>query len=93
MMRELIDPVLEKGKRDRDMILKLEQDDVKLVDRIHQLETAVYKLKEDGGKTKFDEIAEDILAVEIKQRELKETLTDRIDNFIQKTEAYNFEID
>jgi len=35
MMRELIDPVLEKGKRDRDMILKLEQDDVKLVDRIH----------------------------------------------------------
>ena len=66
MMRELIDPVLEKGKRDRDMILKLEQDDGKLVERIDQLETAVYKLKEGGGKTKFDEIAEDILGVEIK---------------------------
>ena len=53
----------------------------------------MYKLKRSGGKNKFDEIADDILAVETKQRELKEKLTDRIDNFIHKTEAYNFQID
>jgi len=37
-----------------------------MLDRIHMLETAVYKLKEEGGKTKFDEIADEILACEVK---------------------------
>ena len=93
MMRDLLEPVLQKGQKDRELILQLEKAEDGLVERIDMLETAVYKLNEGGGKTKFDEIADQILACEVKQRELKEHLTDRIDNFIRKTEAYNFEID
>ena len=49
-MRDLIEPVLHKGKEDRDMILRLEAVDEKIHERLDLLETAVYNYAEKGGK-------------------------------------------
>jgi len=65
-MRDLIDPMLTKGQKDREMILTLEKEDLKMADRLNQLEMAVYKIDTQGGKTKFDEIADRFLEIEIK---------------------------
>ena len=65
-MRELIDPILHKGQKDREMILVLEKMDLKINERLHLLEMAVYKMETKGGKTKFDEISDRFLEVEIK---------------------------
>ncbi len=54
LMRELLDPMLNKGQKDREMILQLEKEDQKFEDRINLLEMAVYKQETTGGKTKFD---------------------------------------
>ena len=48
------------------MILCLEKMDLKINERLHLLEMAVYKMETKGGKTKFDEIADRFLEVEIK---------------------------
>jgi len=66
LMRDLIDPMLTKGQKDREMILTLEKEDLKMADRLNQLEMAVYKIDTQGGKTKFDEIADRFLEIEIK---------------------------
>ena len=65
-MRDLVEPMLHKGKEDRDMILRLEAVDKKIHERLELLEMATFRMKEKGGKTKFDEIAERFVANEIK---------------------------
>lgn len=47
------------------MILKLARVDEGLAAKVELLEMAVYKMKSKGGKTKFDEIAEKFLEVEM----------------------------
>ena len=53
-MRELMNPLLDKGSKDRKMIMVLEKEGEKTNDRINLLEMAVYKMDTKGGKTKFD---------------------------------------
>jgi len=65
-MRELMEPFLHKGYKDREMILCLEKEDDKIKERVNLLEMAVYKMdSQGGGNTKFDEIADRFLEVEI----------------------------
>jgi len=64
-MRELIEPFIDKGYKDREMIMCLEKEDEKMKERLNLLETAVYKMDSSGGKTKFDQIADGFLEVEI----------------------------
>ena len=42
LMRELIEPVLEKGLKDRELIIEKEKDLEKAVERINLLETSVF---------------------------------------------------
>lgn len=92
-MRELIEPILHKGQKDREMILVLEKMDEKIDKRLELLEMAVYKMKTKGGKTKFDEIADRFLEAEITSRNFKENLQDQIRNFTAKINDYVFQID
>jgi hypothetical protein len=68
LMRELLEPVLHKGQNDREMILRLEKEDEKFDDRCNLLEMAVYNKQTEGGKTKFDQIEERMLELEIKMK-------------------------
>ena len=68
IIRDLMEPVLQKGLNDRNMILGLEKEDQNLDDRINLLEMAVYNKQTQGGKTKFDKIEERMLEVEIQMR-------------------------
>ena len=68
LMRELMDPVLTKGQKDREMIFQLEKEDQKFEERINLLEMAVYKQDTEGGNTKFDQIDDKIMNVGINLR-------------------------
>ena len=93
IIRDLMEPVLQKGLNDRNMILGLEKEDQNLDDRINLLEMAVYNKQTQGGKTKFDKIEERMLEVEIQMRAQRENLQDQIDNFTAKINGYVFELD
>ena len=54
LIRELLEPILTKGQKDRELIMHLETEDAKFEERINLLEMAVYKQNTTGGKTKFD---------------------------------------
>ena len=75
-MRDLLEPVLHKGKEDRDMILRLEAVDEKIHERLDLLEMAVYNYKEKGGQNKFDEIAERFTRNAVESRSFKEAVED-----------------
>ena len=84
-MRDLLEPFLHKGFRDREMLLCLEKEDDKMNERLNLLEMAVYKMhSSENGKTKFDEISDRFLEVEIQYRHLKENLDDKLTNFSAK---------
>jgi len=57
-------PLMDKGSKDREMILTLEKEGEKINSRINQLEIAVYKMDTKGGKTKFDQIDDRFLDME-----------------------------
>ena len=92
-MRKLIEPIMTKGSKDREMILVLEKEDDKINERLNLLEMAVYKMDSKGGKTKFDEIEDRFLDNEIKMRVFFERLDDKMNNFMTRMEDYVFEID
>ncbi len=59
-------------------------------ERLNLLEMAVYKLKTQGEKTKFDEIDDKLVDFQIQLRDVKENLEDKIGNFTNKIEDYVF---
>ena len=71
LMRELQEPVLQKGQKDREFILALEKADQAFDERVNLLEMAVYNKATKDGKTKFDQIEERMLEVEIKMKTLQ----------------------
>ena len=92
-MKELIEPILHKGQKDREMILVLEKEDEKINERINLLEMAVYKIESQTGRTKFDEINDRFHEVDVKMRSQKENTEDELKNFTDKINGYVFEID
>ena len=92
-MRDLLEPVLFKGKEDRDLILNLEAVDVKILERLDLLEMAVYNYKEKGGQNKFDEIADRFSRGALETRTFREKVDDDIKNFTDKVNKYLFTID
>ena len=93
IIRDLLDPVHNKGVKDRELIFNLDRVDKKLEERIELLEMAVYKKEPDTGRTKFDELEDRIIEAEIKLRNQKEDLEDRIENFTKNIENYCFKMD
>ena len=93
-MRELMEPMLAKGQKDREMIYSLEQVDLKIYDRIELLEMAVFRTgKENLGRTLFDEMDSKILAQSIALETQKVDIQNKIDNFTTKVENRSFEIE
>ena len=68
MMRELVEPIIVKGKNDREMILKLQKQEEDFFNRIEFLEKAVYKKDPETGATLFDKVEEKVLQMEIEIR-------------------------
>ena len=64
-MRELLEPVIYKGKVDREMIFKLEKTDADVEKRIDLLEQAVYNKNAETGTTMFDDMEEKLLNMDI----------------------------
>ena len=54
LLRDLLEPMLHKGKVDREMIFRLEKQDQAVEKRIDLLEEAVWKKDTESGDTLFD---------------------------------------
>ncbi len=65
LMRELIEPILNKGQKDREMILQLEKVDTDYEERLNILEASVFNKQLMNQRTKFDEIEEKFLETNI----------------------------
>jgi hypothetical protein len=64
LMRELIEPMLEKGLKDRELIISQEKDMEKQSDRIDLLETSVFKKDTKTGRNKFNEYDEKLIKIQ-----------------------------
>jgi hypothetical protein len=97
LMRELIEPVIEKGQKDREMIMRLEMGQQKFADRVDLIEEACYnqKSKREGQvqKSKFDYIEDKIVQLEIKQGQMHEETQDTLKSFLRQLNEYKFLID
>ena len=62
-MRELIEPILEKGLKDRELIIEQEKDIEKQSDRIDLLETSVFQKDTKTGRNKFTEYDEKFIKI------------------------------
>jgi hypothetical protein len=63
LMRELIEPILEKGLKDRELIIEQEKDIEKQSDRIDLLETSVFQKDTKTGRNKFTEYDEKFIKI------------------------------
>jgi len=63
LMRELIEPMLEKGLKDRELIISQEKDMEKQSDRIDLLETSVFQKDTKTGRNKFNEYDEKLIKI------------------------------
>ena len=54
LLRDLLEPMIHKGKVDREMIFRLEKQDEGFEARIDLLEEAVWKKDTESGQTLFD---------------------------------------
>jgi hypothetical protein len=64
LMRELIEPMLEKGLKDRELIISQEKDMEKQSDRIDLLETSVFQKDTKTGRNKFNEYDEKLIKIQ-----------------------------
>lgn len=65
-----------------------------MLGRLELLEMTVYKkTSKESSRTKFDELEDKFLDVQIAQRIFKEDQQDQINNFRTKVEAFVFEIE
>ena len=62
-MRELIEPMLEKGLKDRELIISQEKDMEKQSDRIDLLETSLFQKDTKTGRNKFNEYDEKLIKI------------------------------
>jgi hypothetical protein len=60
-MRELIEPVLNKGQKDREMIMHLQRVDEEYESRINLIEQAVFEKNLINQRTRFDDIDDKFL--------------------------------
>ena len=60
-MRELIEPVLNKVQKDREIILLLQKTDEDYEQRINLLEQSIFEKKLLNQRTKFDDIDDKLL--------------------------------
>ena len=93
LMRELIEPILNKGQKDREMILQLEKVDNDYEERLNILEASVFNKQLMNQRTKFDEIEEKFLETNILLAKLKDSMQSQIDDFTMKVNNYCFTID
>ena len=61
LMRELIEPVLNKGQKDREMIMILQRTDDDFESRLNLIEQAVFEKQIINQRTKFDDISDKFL--------------------------------
>ena len=83
---EIIEPIVFKSLKDREMIYKMEKDDVKILDRINLLEMAVYQQESNTGRTLFDDFQDKILELSI---EINGQKTEIMADFKGKTNELN----
>ena len=63
---EIIEPIVHKTLKDREMIYKMEQDDTKMMERINLLEMTVYRSEDSReGRTLFDDYKDKIVQLGI----------------------------
>ena len=79
LMRELLEPMLHKGKVDREMIFHLEKQDQEFEKRIDLLEEAVYKKDGETGGTLFDHMEQKILDMQIQLKTTLKEIGDRVE--------------
>mgnify|MGYP000942278218 CR=1 FL=1 len=65
LMRDLIEPLINKGKTDREMIFRMEKTEEGLARRLDVLEKAVYKKDDDGTPTLFVDMESKILQMQV----------------------------
>lgn len=61
LMRDLIEPLINKSRTDREMIFRVEKTEEGLARRVEILEKAVYKKDDDGTPTLFADMESKIL--------------------------------
>ena len=74
MVRELIEPMLTKSVRDRELILALEKVDELSEERLDLLETCVFEKKPGEKRTKFDEYDDKFVSYQIELRKQREDM-------------------
>jgi hypothetical protein len=72
LMRELIEPVLNKGQKDREMIMVLQRTDDDFESRLNLIEQAVFEKQLINQRTKFDDISDKFLHQSILISSIKE---------------------
>ena len=65
LMRDLVEPLINKGRADREMIFRIEKAEEGYARRLDVLEKAVYKKDDDGQPTLFAEMEARILEVQV----------------------------
>jgi hypothetical protein len=65
LMRDLIEPLINKGKTDREMIFRMEKAEEGYAKRLDVLEKAVYKKDDDGQPTLFADMEARLMDVQI----------------------------
>ena len=72
LMRELIEPVLNKGQKDREMIMVLQRTDDDFESRLNLIEQALFEKQLINQRTKFDDISDKFLHQSILISSIKE---------------------
>lgn len=93
MVRELIQPVIDKAVKDRELIFCLEKVDSRILDRVDLLEMTLYNRETGTGRTKFDEMEEKMMNLNTKISGSIERIETKSDAFMDKINNYLFDID
>ena len=72
LMRELIEPVLNKGQKDREMIMLLQRTDEDYEARINLMEQAIFEKQLINQRTRFDDIDDKFLHQNILISQIKD---------------------
>ena len=93
LMRELIEPVLNKGQKDREMIMLLQRTDEDYETRINLMEQAIFEKQLINQRTRFDDIDDKFLHQNILISSIKDQLQTEMSLFTAEVKNYFFKID
>lgn len=93
LMRDLIEPLINKGKTDREMIFRMEKAEEGYARRLDVLEKAVYKKGDDGQPTLFADMEGRIQEVQLEVKASAQTLLAQLEEAKHKLFDQMFELD